>query len=208
MIELRIFFFQFMPLLWTFTEGLVLVALRWGFLSLTKEEGHQKIFIFFCLTTFLLLIILRFWGAHLFDQFVDLRKMKNLILFRRASWNFFCTLWVILEGIIMIYVLKIYRLIKPLLGNKQSNNTKRAWPRKETAYGIPALIISLFALYAFYQYHVLMLGVYHPLSIEEIRLLSSFYIRICGLFWILFEGIVAITGIRMLLCLKRMETPV
>ncbi len=128
-----------------------------------------------------------------------MRKDNYLLLYRWALWNFFCTIWVVLEGAIMIYVLRLYKNIRE--ASKQTNapraNGKRRIPVVRWDFGIPLLAGLLFSFYFFYQYNLFAMALGDgSLDGWGIYRVSVFYIRICGLFWILFEWVVAIIGIR------------
>ena len=98
----------------------------------------------------------------------------------------------------MVYVLALYEILTPHL--KKSDliikKEKRRRTRSGITYGIPVLIISLFSLYIFYEYNLLSIIDKNVIEDKGIYRISLFYIRICGLFWILFEWIVAYVGIK------------
>ena len=196
-----------MALFWTFAEGLILIYLRWGFLSFNKGEGKQRAFLIFCIAVFALLLWLMFGGEVFFAKFVDLEQGFNLSVYRWALWNFFCTLWVLLEGIIMVYVLRIYKTLKQPYKNKGLKTGKNSLLGANFNYGIPLLIVSLFTLYFFYEYNFVSMVNKNVLDAKSIYRISLFYIRVCGFFWILFEWIVAFIGIKAYLFLKTTGDP-
>ena len=187
-----------MALFWTFAEGLILIYMRWGVLFLRRGEERQRIFLFFCIVIFFLLFCLMFRGENFFGGFMDLEQGHNLKVYRWALWNFFCTLWVILEGIIMVYVLVLYKTLTFHLKNSDViiKKEKRQRTKSNITYGIPLLIISLFSLYIFYEYNLISIIENNVIDGKAIYRISLFYIRICGLFWIIFEWIVAYVGIK------------
>jgi hypothetical protein len=197
-----------MALFWTLAEGLILFYVRGGFLFFKEGKKRQKIFLIFCVTLFGLLILLLFGGEFFFGKIIDLRQDIHLMVYRWALWNFFCTLWVILEGVIMVYVHRIYKTLMPSLQKKDLTKEKSRPVKNGLTWGIPLLIFPLFALYLFYEYGLLSLLNKDLLDSRSIFPISSFYIRICGLFWILFEGVVAFFGIKTYLALKRMGVPI
>lgn len=197
-----------MALIWTFAEGLLLFYIRGGFLFSKEGKRGQKKFLIFCVTLFGLLISLVYGGEIFFGKFMDLRQDIHLMVYRWALWNFFCTLWVILEGVIMVYVLKIYKTLMPPLQKKNLKKEKSRSVKNGLTWGIPVLIFPLFALYIFYEYHLLSLFNKDLLDAKSIFHISSFYIRICGLFWILFEWVVAFYGIKTYFFLKRRGVPI
>lgn len=197
-----------MALFWTFAEGLILFTLRLVFFSLKKGgDKSQASFFIFCVIIFALLICLMFCGEIFFGKFLDLHQGYNLTVYRWALWNFFCTLWVILEGTIMVYVLRIYKTLKHPLKKKDLKEGKSNMIRIKFSYGIPLLAFPLFALYAFYEYNVLSVISKYGLDVKTLYRMSVFYIRVCGIFWILFEWIIAFIGIKTYFILKMIGEP-
>ena len=194
-------FYLTMPLFWTLAEGLILIALRQGFLSFKGENRRQALFLFFSLFIFLALVVIRFKGENIMSGFMDMERRSARVIYNSTSWNFFCTIWVVLEGAIMIYVYRIYNILRVnLKGNGKSSFLQL---RSKKAWGIPVLVISLLSLYSCYQYNLISVSMRFQFDLETIRMISLFYIRICGLFWIIFEWIVAVIGIKTYLLLKR-----
>ncbi len=64
------------------------------------------------------------------------------------------------------------------------------------------LILSFLSFYAFYEAHLVYLIGQDELGSKPIYHLSVFYIRLCGLFWIVFEWIIAVVGLRTYRALK------
>ncbi len=197
-----------MALFWTLAEGLILFYVRAGFLFFKEGKKRQKTFLTICVITFGFLILLLFGGEYFFGKIIDLRQDIHLMVYRWALWNFFCTLWVILEGVIMIYVLRIYKTLMPPLQKKNLKIEKSHPVKNGLTWGIPVLIFPFFALYIFYEYNLLSLFNKDLLDAKSIFHISSFYIRICGLFWILFEWVVAFYGIKTYFFLKRRGVPI
>jgi len=189
-----------MALFWTLAEGLILIYMRRGFLIFKMGKPQQRGFNLFCGTMFIILVFIMLGGESLLGRFMDLGRGLNFITYRWALWNFFCTLWVVLEGIIMIYVLRIYKLLAPAY-NKKTFSAKGS-VKKGPAIGIPLLIFSFFILYLFYEYNLLSVINNYGLKAGGVNRISVFYIRICGLFWIIFEWIVAFIGIKTFFIMK------
>gem|GEM_PF-1535074 len=196
-------FYKVMALFWTLAEGLIFVYLRWGFLSLKGEKRGQRVVVPVFVAAFLLLTVLIFAWKSLLGPFLHLDEGIHLTIYRKAVWSFFCTIWIVLEGMIMVYVLRLYRLVNQSLKKKDKNAPGSFSPGREFAYGIPAVLLALFGLFLFYEYLILRLEDTVGLTAEHVRHLSLFYVRICGLFWIAFEWIVAFIGVKTYLVLKR-----
>ena len=189
-----------MALFWTVAEVGILAAVRWGYhLSADKGSGFRAT----ALGSSILLAalgFLLFFGETLAGRFIDLENLLPRTLFRWALWNFFCTLWVLLEGCIMIYVCRLYRTLHQ---RGRSSSGTRARPSRKKSLSLPLLALGLMGLFAAYQ-----AGLFHAVDryefdLREVVRISTFYIRICGVFWILFEWVVAVQGIRAYRLLKR-----
>ncbi len=186
-------FAKSMALLWTTAEILILAAVWWGHrLSVDRGARFRGPAVTAAILTVLFGAVL-FFGESLLGRLVDLRPSLSRALFRWALWNVFCTLWVVLEGCIMIYVCRIRRYLARQKTRVPSPD--RAGSRWK-AWNVPLLVLGFFGLFAAYQ-----AGLFHAvdrfdLNVREVVRISTFYIRICGVFWILFEWVVAIEGIR------------
>lgn len=201
-------FAKTMALFWTAAEGILLVMMRWGYLTASRGDGRQKKFTVAFTAALGALCLVLFFGEYLLGRVLDLDNTLNRTLYRWALWNSFCTLWVILEGCIMVYVCRLYRILRkggggrPVALTGDSGKEDRA---SQTKWGIPLLVLGFLTLFLLYEaalFHVL--G-HAGLSLRGVVRISLFYIRICGIFWILFEGVVAIQGLRAYGILKRMN---
>lgn len=186
-----------MALFWTLAEGLILIVLRWGLMSLRGEQSGQKVFVTCAVALFGILPAIVFGGEMLVQRFIPL-KGSLLIFYRWGLWALMCTLWVVLEGIIMVYVIQIYKILKSAI----TLRGQRREARISSTPGIPLLVCSLFGFYLFYEVVLLHTILSCGLDVRAVYQISLFYIRICGVFWILFEWIVAFVGIRTYLLLK------
>lgn len=186
-------FSKMMALFWTLAEGMILLYLRWGYLKLTGEKADHRRRIIVWSSLFLLLVLWMMTGEELFKQFIS--GGDHVRLYRWTLWNFLCTLWVILEGGIMIQVLRIH-------GRLMSKGGKREGR-------IPVVTMwTLFFVSIFYHWALWEAALGGGMDLGSLRRCAVFYIRICGLLWIVFEWIVAVVGIKTYLLLKRkVETP-
>jgi hypothetical protein len=111
---------------------------------------------------------------------------------------------VILEGIIMVYVWRLYRAINPFAKKEAKRNERdNKGGARRLFRGIPLLTVSFLAGYLFYQFRLFSLVEAGTIDVTGIYRISLFYIRLCGLFWVLFEWIVAIAGIRTYRLMKK-----
>jgi hypothetical protein len=192
---------QSMALFWTLVEGVILVSLRWGYLRLGNRASDQKWFVSSCGTLFVLLMLLVLWGKGLGQGFRDMPATGPLI-YRWALWDFLCTIWVFLEGWIMLFVIRIYRLLSDISAGKPEATGlqgKREWV-------ITSIMgLAFFAFFAWYTSAFVGTALKYGMDPSGIYRVGVFYVRICGIFWIAFEWVVAVYGLKTYSLLKRME---
>lgn len=190
-------FIKIMAIFWLFAEGLVMVYIRKSFLFLKKGEARQKEFVFFCITFFIILVCLNFGEEINVDRYFGIKYRSLGYFYYSYLWNFFCTLWVAIEAVIVIYVFKIYNLLRMALEKKKSilNIT--------LLFGPGIFFLFLFAFYVGYHSYlgalVDMDGYHH----RHMQNMFNFYIKICGMFWILIEWVVGLIGLKIFFLLKK-----
>lgn len=183
------FFIQIMGIFWTLAEIAIIYFLITG-ISVVQNIPKPKLIavLFMALSMFLIWMML--WSESFFASFIDFHHESYLIFFRRAVWNFFCTIWVILEGCIMIYVLKIYQMLRTAID----------YPQKYFQFdficrwGIPSIFLFFFLMFGFYEYSLWKFMSKYGASITDVHRISVFYIKICGVWWIIFDAGVALIG--------------
>jgi hypothetical protein len=192
-----------MALFWTLVEGIILVSLRWGYLRLRNRPSDQRRFISSCGILFLLLAVLILGGKVLLQGLRDMPATAPSI-YRWALWDFLCTLWVFLEGWIMLLVIRIYGLLSHhSTGMPEADGT---WLKRE--WVMPSIMgLALFAPFAWYASGLVDTALKHGMDPAGIRRVAMFYVRICGIFWIAFEWVVAVYGLKTYSLLRRMKRP-
>ncbi len=185
-------FIKIMAFFWTLAEVAILVAVQWGHGLAAGGDHKRRGSVITAGAGVACLGGVLFWGEPLLGRFVDLETHLPRTLFRWALWNFFCTVWVVLEGGIMIYVCRLYRILQ---GTGPASGQGTGGPGKSAA-GPYMLAAAFVFLYLIYQAALFSAVIQFDLQVRPVIQISLFYIRICGLFWILFEWIVAIQGIR------------
>jgi len=190
-------FIKIMGIFWLFAEGLVMVYMRKGFIFLKKGEAQQKVFIFFCITVFVLLFCLNFGEEINLDRYLGAKHRSFDYFYYGYLWNFFCTLWVAIEAAIVIYVFKIYNLLRVALEEKKSILNKTL------LFGSGIFFPCLFIFFIFYHSYLGSIVDMDGYSHENIQNLFNFYIKLCGIFWILIEWVVGLIGLKIFFLLKR-----
>ncbi len=194
-------FAKLMALFWTAVEAAVLVAVRRGHRVASGGEERQRGEVIALGAGLAAAGGLLFLAEPLAGRFLDLETRLPQALFRWALWNFFCTVWVVLEGCIMIYVCRLYRILR------DSAVSFRRLGGGAGCSGVWLLAAGFLGLFLLYQAGLLHAVDRYGLEAGPVVRVSLFYVRICGLFWVLFEWVVAVQGFRAYGLLKRQGGP-
>jgi hypothetical protein len=181
-----------MALFWTLAEGSILIAMHWG-LSRLQGSRQSKAMTMIGATLFALVIIVYALGREwlFWRNNIDLGS-RELSINRTFTWNFLCTLWVVLEAVIAFYAWRIYSILK----------REPARPPNHRITLI-VLIVAPFALYLIYHYMAWSVITSTEIGAQQIVNLGRLYIRLCGVLWISIEWFIAITGLRLLWLLRQ-----
>lgn len=195
---------KFMALAWTTGELLCLVFLRWLFfyLSLDCKLRRQTAFLLSCGTGYVLLMWMLYRGEDIFYPRLDICDSIGWLCLS-LLWKFFLTLWVFIEGVCMLYALRIYHLMKPKVAGVKSNSNIHTTTLYTLAAGIFLFIIFLF--YFFYHFHAIHVFQKYGLTASDLDNMSKFYIRICGVFFIIIEWTIGIIMFKGYVLLKRID---
>ncbi|MBN1106615.1 MAG: hypothetical protein JXL84_24650 [Deltaproteobacteria bacterium] len=180
---------KWMALFWTLAEAVILLYMRWGYFTLRREDTNQKSVLVVSSALFGILFIWIVGPEPAAERLLGLPEAPALAFYRWGVWNFLCTLWVALEGSIMIYVVRIHGILASRVEKKRRRSAT-------------LLALILFAFFALFQWAFFTAVLNHAMDALHIYRVSLFYIRICGLLWILFEWIVAVYGIKAYALLK------
>jgi hypothetical protein len=180
---------RWMALFWTFAEVVILLYVHWGYLTLRREEANQKSILIVSSALFGILFLWIMGPEPAVERLLGLPEAPALTFYRWGVWNFLCTLWVVLEGSIMIYVVRIYGILASRVEKKRGRWA--TW-----------IALILFAFFTLFEWAFFTAVLSHGMDTRHIYRVSLFYIRICGLLWILFEWIVAVYGIKAYSLLK------
>jgi hypothetical protein len=181
-----------MALFWTLSEASILIAVHWG-LARLQGSRHSEARMMTGATLFALVIIIyavgREWLVWHNNLGFDSRQLK---IYGTFTWNFWCTLWVVLEAIIALYSWRIYLILKH----------KPTRP-PNYRFTLIVLIVAPFALFLAYHYMAWSVITSTEIGAQQIVNLGRFYIRLCGVFWISIEWFIAIMGFRMIRLLRQ-----
>lgn len=202
-------FSKSMALFWTIAEGIILIAMRWGYLLASRGEGRQPGFLALSAALLVALGVGLFGGEALLGNTLGLDARLPRTVYRWGLWNFFCTLWVILEGCIMVYVCRLYERLRAAghPGDTAPGALSKGERVPKGRWGIPAVTLGCFFLFGLYEVGLFRALSRFALDAEQVTRISLFYIRICGVFWVVFEGVVAFQGVRAYRFLRQGEGP-
>lgn len=165
------------------------MGIRWVYYELEGRGKKSFIpFVLVCISLCIFCVWLHSGAEPIIKEWLNNRGRLQWT-YHTLVWDFFCTLWAVLEGFAMIYSFSIYYLIKKALTGKNQST------RMSNAYGTPlkgVIIVLLAIVYILYHYYAFDVYSRYNLTFSELSHVLTFYRRIIGLFWITFEGIIAI----------------
>jgi len=188
---------KIMGLFWLLAEGLIMIFVRKGVLFLETGEARQKRFLFFCIAVFAFIVILSLDKNILLNRIPGLPNNFLGGFFYGYLWNFQCVLWIIIEGVVAVNVFKGYQLLKNAL-NKQAYQ-----PPATLRYGPIIFYLIILTGYVFYHFYLYTLTGQHRIPLNAVGNILTFYIKICGIFWILIEGVIAVIAVKAFILLRR-----
>ena len=193
---------QFITLAWTFGELFLLVGLQWVYYDFAKVAKKSIIpFLVVYVSICIFCVWLHFGAKPIIEGWLNtlggLQWAHSTLV-----WDFFVTLWAVIEGFVMLYVVSIYFLIKG--STAEGNETIRTFTVYGTfiKVGIVILLTSLYILYHYYAFNVY--GKY-SLRVNELKNILIFFRRIIGVFWVAFEWTIAIFIFKVYFLLNRMK---
>ncbi len=189
-----------MGIFWLFAEGLIMIYVRKGFLFLKTGNTRQRNFLLFCLTVFTLMTLLSFGKEMRMDRLFSFLDRFFGGFYYKYLWNFICALWVVIEGAIAVYVFRAYGILKDVL------SPEKTAPQKYFPHGPSIFYIGFLAFYVVYHFFLFSLVDSGKLDYQTTRNILLFYARICGVFWIAIEGVIAFIAFRAYHLLKRNST--
>lgn len=186
-----------MGIFWLFVEGLIMLYVRKGVFYLEKGDSRQRIFLLTCIIPFILLAVLNYGHELGFIRIFHItsRPLKNY--YYSFLWNIFCTLWVVIEGAGVIYVFRIYNIFRKILENK------KPILRKTLSYGPGIFCLTFLAFYTAYHLYLGSLVSDPAFTHKNIQNIFRFYIKICGVFWILIEWLVGLIVLKIFILFNK-----
>ena len=185
----------------TLLEGVCIIYLRWVVRFL--EEGHtqQRIFIGICSCLFMTFAWLFYGGKAVVGNWIYLEYGISNWIYTILLWDFFGTLMVCFDCIVLYYGIRIYFQIRKGYMSKageiyppfQGSFTFMVW----------GLLFIVLATFVFYQYFCIHVYQTYRLSSAHVHRMSDFYRRISSVYFIIFEGSITVVALKIYMYLKK-----
>ncbi|MDY6903263.1 MAG: hypothetical protein SWH61_01135 [Thermodesulfobacteriota bacterium] len=195
-------FMKSMAIFWLFAEGLIMVLVRKGLLYIETGRSRQHSYLLFCVCVFITVTALTFGRDLIAGRLLGMADTVFYSIYDGSMWNLICTMWVIIEGAVAVYILRIYILLKTVLNNQLPGKSSGRF-RVVTLFGPAVACGALLAGFVFYHFAFHAYLCQHGGTFSVVDNALKFYIKICGIFWILIEWAVALIAIQIFLLLKR-----
>jgi len=180
---------RLMAFLWIAAYGIVLVYVRRLLLVLETGRTRQRAFSAACGAVILFLGWLSFGGQSLVFRWLGIGGVGD-IPFMSLVWGFICTLWAVLDGVFVLYAMRLWSLLWSLLAHRQADVGRWLFAYRRWLIGIWAGV--MFGFYGIYFTHALVVFQKYRLDLGDLLTISFFFVRICGVFWVVFEGMLAV----------------
>jgi hypothetical protein len=185
-----------MALFWALAEIWILLFLIRGIATAGGKavdlRRYSAIFVASAITA----TAFAFEGTTIAAKLLQLNSPLAAYFYQYAQWHFFCTFWVVLEGVIMILVFRIHSMLKNSLRHASTTLPVPGCSAAVARILTTALILCFFAFFVIYEYQTWSLMRSVPFSLYQLNRISTFFINICGFFWVVFDGVVALLGLK------------
>ncbi len=171
-----------------FSEVALLLVARASLARIERDPRSQGPALALCAFLAVLLAALVLGGDPLFGARLDAAAGHRREGFRWATWNLVATLFVVVEQVILVYLLRLDGLLR-------DNALRRIGPGGVRILGA-LLGLAIFGLYAFYLHQLVRVVDGHGLGKWEIQNVSAFYCRVCCALCVLLEWLLAVLAVR------------
>jgi hypothetical protein len=201
------FYFSYMmALFWVFAELFIIIYIKKGISFIIQDGKKHYGFIVFAGVFLILLVFTTFFRNHVYLLFPDVPNVIQKKFYGYSLWHFYCSQWVVFEASITLYILRVYALMQQSVC--QSDQMAKKWVAIErfAVFGVPSFLlifVFIFTGYAFLTFSILQDALIDQLQLYHIYL---FYIKICGIFWIVIDGWAAFLGYKIFRFLKTHNT--
>ncbi len=175
-------------LFWSAAEVALVLLVRAWLSRLEGGRGASRTATVLGVAFLLLLAALVFGWEDLFWTRLARRWAPAPMIFDWALWNFGVTLWVALELVILVYIVRLFGLLR--------GEVATPGRLKSLRWGAVALAAGSYALWLAYVLGLVAVVRDHGLGEDQIENISRFYIKICGALWILIESACAVYAVR------------
>ncbi len=190
---------------WTFAEIIILVYMRQFYRALTHQSLNTKGAVSLASMVVAFFIVILFMG----DQIRPLLYPKDNYVFRaihhQMVWDFFCMLWVLMEGLIGIFGIAMIGVLRFAL----DENPQISWEQNLKSRNrfimlmCTGFIVAMMTFYAAFQYMCVYAVLHNLVSSHYVMRSHNFYNFSCGFLWIAVDGVVALYGFKLLELIKK-----
>jgi len=201
---MTMFYFSYtMALFWIFAELFIIMYIQKGVSFITQDGKKHHGFPVVAGIFFILLIFATFFRQHLYPLLPDIPDGMRQRFYNYTLWHFYCSQWVVFEAVITLYILRVYARVLQAAFRSNKRMLQR-WNSIErvAVIGIPVFPVIyafMFAGYEFLTFSALQDALIDGKQLHHIYL---FYIKICGVFWIIIDAGAAFIGFKILRFLK------
>lgn len=193
--------FRVMGLCWILAYGIVLIFVRRVVILLETGHPPRRGFGLLFGVLFAGLVWVFFAAPPGILRWLDgdggfSQRIPTLLL-----WGFSSAVWAGLDGVFVVYAARIYALLNTRLSPRTSGSATPSVAARPFITGLP--LVGLLALFFVYHYAAASFDARHELHGYFLPELVFFFTRICGVFWVAFEGTLAVLTFRIFLLLKR-----
>ncbi len=197
------FYFSYiMALFWVFAELFIIIYIKKGISFIVRDGKKHYGFMVFAAVFFILLIVATFFRNQIYSLFPDVPNAMQKKFYGYSLWHFYCSQWVVFEASITLYILRVYALIQQSVC--RSDRTAERWGVVErfAVFGVPVFLVIYAVLFAGYELLTFSAMQRDLIAQPQLYHINLFYIKICGVFWIVIDGGAAFLGYKILCFLK------
>lgn len=190
-------FAMVMVLFWIFVQQVCLCCIKWAYEDILGHGERIKKYAAINIVIFMLCVLYAFDQQLGIDVLYNMFHKRLLFAYHRFRWNFFCGAMLVLDSLLLMYALRIYKLF-------MSSNPRPA-SRLAVFTGDCLVGGAFFAFFLVYHWGMGSVFYSHWLSVESHDAIQFFYIKIANFFYAFFEGMFAVLLWRIYRVIKQEE---
>lgn len=178
------FFSMVMVLFWILVQQICLCCIKWAYEDILGNSGVVKWFVAANVALFFCCVLFAFDSRLAVALVYESLPTGVRHIYDRLRWNFFCSVMLILDGLLIMYGFRIYKLYM--------SQVPAVRPR--LAVGIGDFVAGgiFLVFFGVYHYGMASVAMSHRLSEVDLYAIQFFYIKIANFFYAFFEGTLAV----------------